>query len=88
MAQTNTGWEQMHYKCSNFSFTSELMAACPYPNMYEGMFDFLYGNFLKNNYTLALTLSTLGKIFSRRHFEIFFLFFPENRIWHFMQIVS
>ena len=28
----------------------------------------------------ALTLSTLGKIFSRRHFEIFFLFFPENRI--------
>ena len=36
----------------------------------------------------ALTLSTLGKIFSRRHFEIFFLFFSENRIWHFMQIVS
>ena len=32
-----------------------------------------------------LTLSTLGKIFSRRHFDIFFLFFPENRIWHFMQ---
>ena len=27
-----------------------------------------------------LTLSTLGKIFSRRHFEIFFLFFSENRI--------
>ena len=36
----------------------------------------------------ALTLSTLGKIFSRRHFEIFFLFFPENGSWHFMQIVS
>ena len=36
----------------------------------------------------GLTLSTLGKIFSRRHFEIFFLFFSENRIWHFMQIVS
>ena len=36
-----------------------------------------------------LRLSTLGKIFSRRHFEIFFLiFFPENRFWHFMQIVS
>ena len=30
----------------------------------------------------------LGKIVSRRHIEIFFLFFPENRIWHFMQIVS
>ena len=54
MAQTNTGWEQMHYKCSNFSFTSELMAACPYPNMYEGMFDFLYGNFLKKKLYTSL----------------------------------
>ena len=27
---------------------------------------------------MLLTLSTLGKIFSR-HFETFFLFFPENR---------
>ena len=27
----------------------------------------------------SLMLSTLGKIFSRLHFEIFFLFFPENR---------
>ena len=30
----------------------------------------------------------LGKNFSRQQFEIFFLFFLENRIWHFMQIVS
>ena len=29
---------------------------------------------------ILLALSTLGKILSRRHFEIFFLFFPENRI--------
>ena len=39
----------------------------------------------------------LGKNFSRQHFEILFLFFPntfliflffpENRLWHFMQIV-
>ena len=28
----------------------------------------------------TITLSTLGKIFSRRHFEIFFSFFQENRI--------
>ena len=35
-----------------------------------------------------LTLSMLGKNFSRQHFEIFYLFFPENRLWHFMQIVS
>ena len=27
-----------------------------------------------------LTLSTLGKIFSRRHFVIYFLFSPENWI--------
>ena len=43
-------------------------------------FDFLStGNILK--------LSTLGKIFSRGHIEIVFLFFPENTIWHYMQIV-
>ena len=29
---------------------------------------------------LLLTRSTLSKIFSRQHFEIFFLFLPENRI--------
>ena len=33
-------------------------------------------------------LFTPGKIFSRRHIEILFLFFPENGIWHFMQAVS
>ena len=41
--------------------------------------------FSTNTYVLCITeelvmLSTLGKIFSRRHFEILFLFFPENRI--------
>ena len=35
-----------------------------------------------------LTLSTPGKIFSRRHVEIFLIFFPETMFWHFMQIVS
>ena len=35
-----------------------------------------------------LTLCMLGKKFSRWHFEIFFYCFLENRIWHFMQIVS
>ena len=34
------------------------------------------------NHDALLTLSTLGKIFSRRNFEIVFLFFPENRMWH------
>ena len=33
-------------------------------------------------------LSLLSKNFSRWHFEIFFLFFLENKIWYFMQIVS
>ena len=35
-----------------------------------------------------LTLCMLGKNFSRQHFELYFLFFLENRIWHFMLIVS
>ena len=35
-----------------------------------------------------LTLNTPGKIFSRRHSDNFFLFYSENRIRHFMQIVS
>ena len=34
----------------------------------------------------SLMLSTLGKIFSRQQFEIFFLFFPENSFWHFMRV--
>ena len=34
-----------------------------------------------------LTLCMLKKPFSRRHFEIYFLFFSENRLWLFMQIV-
>ena len=33
-------------------------------------------------------LNMLGKIFSIWHIEIFFIFFPENRFWHFMHIVS
>ena len=35
----------------------------------------------------ALTFTTLWA-FSADDRLIFFLFFPENRIWHFMQIVS
>ena len=30
-------------------------------------------------FTLLLTLSMLGKNLNRRHFEIIFLIFPENR---------
>ena len=35
-----------------------------------------------------LTFSTLGKIFSIWHIKIFGLFFPENRILYFKQIIS
>ena len=40
------------------------------------------------NNSYSLTLSTLGKTFSRRYFEIFFLIFLGNGIWHSMQMVS
>ena len=33
----------------------------------------------RNTPVTGLTFSTLGKIFSRRHFEVFFLFFPEKQ---------
>ena len=34
------------------------------------------------------TLSTRGKIFSGQYIEIFFLFYPEYRFWHFTQIIA
>ena len=39
-------------------------------------------------YVSKITHSMHGKNFSTRHFEIFFLFSPENRLWHFKQVVS
>ena len=33
-------------------------------------------------------LSTLSKVFSRRYIEFLSVFSPENRFWHFKQIVS
>ena len=33
-------------------------------------------------------LSTLGKISADDIFKYFILYFPENKLWHFMQIVS
>ena len=35
---------------------------------------------MRESFVQTLTLSTLGTIFSRRHFEIFFSFFQENII--------
>ena len=35
---------------------------------------------MRELFVQTLTLSTLGTIFSRRHFEVFFSFFQENRI--------
>ena len=34
------------------------------------------------------TLNILGKNFKQQHFKTFCTFFPENRFWHFMKIVS
>ena len=35
---------------------------------------------MRDLFVQTLTLSTLGKVFNRRHFEIFFSLFQENRI--------
>ena len=41
------------------------------------------------SYHYHITLSMLGKNFSRQDFEInFFLCFQENGLWYYMQIVS
>ena len=37
--------------------------------------------------SIVLKLSTLDKFFSNDKLKYFFLIFPKNRIWHFMQIV-
>ena len=51
-----------------------------------------YGTFCLSGFHTAmrpsLLLSMLGKNISWQHFEVFFLFFHENRLWHFMHIVS
>ena len=49
---------------------------------------YLYCETSQGNTYEHLTLCMLGKNFSRQHFEIVFLFFLENMVWHFMQIVS
>ena len=43
---------------------------------------------LTRNHVIALTLTTLWAYSADNKLMIFFLFFPENKIWHFMQIVS
>ena len=37
--------------------------------------------------TFNLSFSMWGRNFSRRHFEMCFLLYSENRLWHFMQII-
>ena len=39
-------------------------------------------------YTFHLTFTILGANLAENKLVIFFLVFPENRIWHFMQIIS
>ena len=35
---------------------------------------------MRDLFVQTITLKILGKVFNRRHFEIFFSFFQENRI--------
>ena len=44
--------------------------------------------FLQDRMKNLLVLSDSPAVSQRLHIKIFFLIFPENRIWHFMQIVS
>ena len=62
-----------------------LIPPCQYNRKY---IHFLLDN--RNSLINALTLSTLGKIFSRWHFEIFFLFFFfwEKRFYHSADYIS
>ena len=43
---------------------------------------------MRELFVQTLTISTLGTIFSRRHFEIFFFILPREHYLHFMQNVS
>ena len=54
------------------------------------MLDWLFAlHSMKQAFTTKNPNSMLRKkSFSRLHFEMFFLFFPENRLCYFMQIVS
>ena len=52
-------------------------------------FDLLYSWPPNSDLLLNKSLLKLIYFFSRRHFKIFFfLIFPQNRLWHFMQFVS
>ena len=50
------------------------------PSLHTGFIGFAMHRLLRELFVQTLTLSTLGTIFSRRHFEIFFSFFQENII--------
>ena len=44
-------------------------------------------NQINESYRLALNARHAGLKFQQTHFETIFIFFPENSIWHFLQIV-
>ena len=43
---------------------------------------------MRDLFVQTIMPNTLGKIFNRRHFEIFLLILPRKQDLHFMQIVS
>ena len=55
-----------------------------YPSQGANSHMVMFASLLNRSFPLMPCM--LGKDFSTWHFEIFSLFVPENRLWHFMQI--
>ena len=89
VAQTDPSLRSSHprdcnrYRISKGSDQTDVQAQSvqAHPSLHTSFIvGFVMRRLMRDLFLQTITLSTLGKIFSRRHFEIFFSFFQENRI--------
>ena len=75
---------------TTFFFLSEVTHMILQTASRENIPWFLYVNsaYLQPDQFLVLVLGMPGKNFNECHFQKYFLSFPKNWIWHFMQTVS